>query len=149
MAKRRRKSGSGAAGKVIGALLAAVFSALFKRASRSPNTRPQAQARGDDDWPAGFHQEVVGEASYQAALRAVAGAGRVRCFTVARVVPEAGNPHDEHAVRVEVGGQTAGYLPRPAARAFRKKYGGAVDCDAFLVGGGPKKSIGAWLKLSP
>ena len=148
MARRRRKSGSGAAGKAVGALLAAIFAALFKRAFSRPDALGRAHTGDDEDWPAGYHQEVVGEASYQAALRVVAGSGRVRVFAAARVVPEVGNPHDDQAVRVEMGGQTVGYLPRPSARAFRKKYRDAVDCDAFLVGGGPKKSIGAWLKLS-
>jgi hypothetical protein len=82
--------------------------------------------------------EIRGESHYQEALSTIAGGktpdGHLMPVA-ARVIPEDGNPADPMAVRVEVRGQTVGYLSRYQARQFRKRSSIAVDCSAKIVGG--------------
>lgn len=94
-----------------------------------------------------FDVEVVGESHYQRALRQIAGAGEVRRYCAAELVPEDENPHDDKAVAVFIGGEQVGYLSRSDARAFRRRYRGVVGyCEAVIVGGGKgKNSLGVWL----
>jgi sRNA-binding protein len=55
---------------------------------------------------------------------------------VADLVPEANNPHDANAVRVDIDGLTVGYLDREDAVAFRKQLrrvievGRPIKCEA-------------------
>jgi hypothetical protein len=95
---------------------------------------------------------VAGESHYQKALRAIAGAGEVRHATEARLVPEPDNPHDPHAVVVEVQGAKVGYLPRALAAAWtprlaelaaRRRVGA---CEATIVGGADTP-LGVFLRL--
>jgi hypothetical protein len=97
------------------------------------------------DGPGDFDFEIVGEASYQDALEALAGGGtddgHSRVLVTARLVHEDGNPHDDQAVRVDVNGRTVAYLTRASARIYRRwlaKQGHAArtaTCSAVIVGG--------------
>jgi len=57
------------------------------------------------------------------------------------LVLEDENPHDSKAVRVDIDGETVGYLPRREARQYRLrlKEAGYPElrgrCDAIIVGG--------------
>lgn len=102
--------------------------------------------RGSGD----FDVEVVGESHYQDALLRVAGSGEVRHACEARLVLEDDNPYDSQAVRVDMGGQTVGYLSRTDARRYRARVtdkGLSVSCSAVIVGGGAGRSLGVWLDL--
>ncbi len=108
-----------------------------------------------------FGTAVVGESHYQEALwKAVGGptpdGGSIRFYTEARLVLEPDNPHDSNAVRVDISGQTAGYLSRDDAEYYHdyiKNIGyRVVVCQAVIVGGyriDERKyaSLGVWLDL--
>jgi hypothetical protein len=91
-----------------------------------------------------FAFEVVGEASYQEELEAIAGgrgeqSAEIDC--VAYLVPEPTNPYDRNAVQVVINGTTVAYLNRPNAVAFRefmrraRLAGHDLWCNALIVGG--------------
>ncbi len=100
---------------------------------------------------------VVGESHYQPAIRALAG-GRVttdfddavQC--VAFLIPEPENPHDRHAVRVDVAGQTVGYLEREMAAVYQPPLLALRDqakvgwCPARIMGDG-HRPYGVYLHL--
>lgn len=76
-------------------------------------------------WPTiqpGGTQEVVGEASHVDALEAIAGgrtwAGPRHRLVSASLERDPQNPSDREAVRVVVGGETVGYLPRDDTPRF-------------------------------
>ena len=107
--------------------------------------------------------EVVGEARRQPELRRLAGVsrGRVRVAQHAILVPESGNPYDENAVGVWIGGLMIGRLSRDDAAALRpgivrlvQRTGKAVALDAVIVGGGARGDgeeglLGVWLTHEP
>jgi hypothetical protein len=118
-------------------------------------------------WPTlqpGGTQTVVGEASYANALEQLArgrtwSGPRARWFT-ARLSREHANPHDPDAVRVDIGRETVGYLPRPDAARFHpmlealQRRRAMASARAHLTGGwerGPygRGSIGVTLDLDP
>lgn len=109
----------------------------------------------------GFRVDVAGESNYQAALEAACG-GRQRdgvehaCTATLRAEPA--NPYDPNAIRVEVGGELVGYLPRAAAKAFKPvaerlaRSGQVGTCAAMIVGGwdrehGDRGHFGIFLDL--
>jgi hypothetical protein len=111
---------------------------------------PQAFLNGNGN----FDLEIVGESNYQPALRRVCGPGKVRHECKAILVLEDDNPHDKKAVRVDINGDTVGYLSREAAREYRKglKKAGhpelTAECNAIIIGGGKgRDSVGVWLDL--
>jgi hypothetical protein len=89
--------------------------------------------------------DVVGESHYQSALEAASGGrtpdGAACPLVTALLVKEPRNPYDQHAVRVDVGGQTVGYIPRDWTSAFHpvlatlEQLGQAATCRAWLTGG--------------
>jgi hypothetical protein len=91
-----------------------------------------------------FELAVVGESHYQEALEEAAG-GRsedgARVRVSAALVLEDGNPYDAKAVRVDVDGQTVGYLSRRDARTYRVALARAslsdarISCAAQIRGG--------------
>lgn len=106
-------------------------------------------------WPTiqpGGTQEVVGEAAHVDALEAVAGgrtwAGPRHRLVSAALESEPANPHDPDAVRVRVGGETVGYLPRYDTPRFRALVTGlaarhdAAIARARLTGGWDRGSRG-------
>ncbi len=87
----------------------------------------------------GWTVPVVGEASYQAAIRSLyrkhGGKGHDLKVT-ATVTPEAGNAFDANAVQIEIDGRTVGYLSREMAVEYRAALGAtAGQCSAKIVGG--------------
>lgn len=91
-----------------------------------------------------FDQEIVGEASYQDALIAIAGAKSdesAEFEAIAVLVPEPNNPYDADAVCVQIDGKVVGYLSRSDAKLHRQALSEAglglssVACRALIVGG--------------
>jgi len=88
--------------------------------------------------------DVVGEASYQSNIERVLGGrttegAQLGCNAI--LVPEDTNAHDPMAVRVDIQGNTVGYLSRANAREYRaemKRLGfpsEVFSCRALIVGG--------------
>src|SRR5687768_8047775 len=121
-----------------------------------PQTRRSRGTTGGRVYPV----EAVGESHYQAALAAICG-GRSRDGVeqpvTATLILESSNPYDKDAVRVEVDGHAVGYLPRAAAKTYRKRLkkagrGDSVQCPAIVRGGwdrgsGDQGNFGIWLDL--
>jgi len=101
-----------------------------------------------------FDQEIVGEASYQPAIRVVAKSLPAGHNIVqATIELEDNNPHDDKAVAIKIGGQTVGYLSRATARAYRtlaknKSLPPVATCPAMIVGGGDGMNYGIWLGIA-
>lgn len=108
--------------------------------------------------------EVVGEASYQAALEAIVGtkpSEHVRVPVQAVLVPEPQNPYDQNAIRVDIAGQTVGYLTRDDAVRYRpgllrliESNGPHVALAGQVVGGGRddrgrQRMLGVFLDHDP
>jgi hypothetical protein len=108
------------------------------RGTRNPKPRatpPQLVA--DKGW----FIEVVGEANYQDALerawRNSTHQHNDRPLVLVTLWPEASNPHDPNAVRVDHRHEPIGYLPRNSALAYRKALGSKpASCSGIIVGGG-------------
>jgi HIRAN domain len=90
--------------------------------------------------PGTFEIEVVGESHYQGTLENICG-GRsedgANKIVEATIILESNNPHDNKAVRIDIDGQTVGYLPRESARVYRRKLKKAgyplPTCTCFAV----------------
>ena len=107
--------------------------------------------------------EVVGESRHQPELRMLAGVPRGRVWVAqhAILVPESGNPYDENAVGVWIGGLLIGRLSRDDAESLKpgifslvQRTGKAVALDAVIVGGGARGDgeeglLGVWLTHDP
>lgn len=91
-----------------------------------------------------YNFDIVGEASYQSALAAIAGAKgevgkRFECMAV--VIPETTNKHDKNAIQVIINRKLVGYFDRESAKKFHQymqknnisRAGFIVD--AIIVGG--------------
>jgi hypothetical protein len=85
--------------------------------------------------------DVVGEASYQAALDEIAGGKTYDAHEIhieASLVLEDTNRHDRNAVQIQIAGRTVGYLARATAKQFRAKVPRGVRvfaCNARITGG--------------
>ena len=96
---------------------------------------------------------VAGESHYQHALHSLAGSteGETRLETTAALIPEATNPHDPNAVKVEIEGKLVGYLPRQAAIDYGPmvkepaERGRTAVCEAMIAG--RDQMLGVFLKL--
>jgi hypothetical protein len=104
----------------------------------------------------GYSGEVVGESHYQRNLLKIAGGKApegVEIFVEAKLVLEDANPHDKHAVRVDIAGLTVGYLPRDRAFAWRAGRPPLnYSCRAVIRGGWDRGgqdqgNFGVWLDL--
>ncbi|MGE3874091.1 MAG: HIRAN domain-containing protein [Parvibaculaceae bacterium] len=85
-----------------------------------------------------FDYEIVGEASYQDSLFAIAGQNDEAASHLceARLWPEPHNPHDRNAIRVEIDDRVVGYIPRNQTAAFHEILNGrSAICEAEIVGG--------------
>jgi hypothetical protein len=107
----------------------------FMRALRAGQSGPVGSVQG----PGKFEFDIVGEGSYQPALRAIAGRKTeegVEHHCTAVLILEDSNPYDDKAVRVDIDGRTVGYLSRKHARQYRKQVPvGTMTVDAMIVGG--------------
>ncbi|MEN0039847.1 MAG: HIRAN domain-containing protein [Pseudomonadota bacterium] len=121
-----------------------------RRATRGP----RGIAVGDGS----FKGEVVGESFYQDNLQRIDAAltarGEGREFAV-DLVPDPNNPHDKHAVSVEMEGLMLGHIPRSynwellAAMDGQLGGRGPILVQARLVGGrGARSSIGLYLDIT-
>ncbi len=116
------------------------FGAQIRRGYRGEDLDHSTDART----PGTFAVEVVGESNYQQALETICG-GRSRDgaeeHITATLVLEDSNPHDKNAVRVDIAGNTVGYLSRPDARSYRQRLKQNGDdsskqtCRALIRGG--------------
>jgi hypothetical protein len=111
--------------------------------------------------PGTFSFPVVGESHYQTALASICGGYTEEGHDVvveANLVLEDSNPHDPDAVRVDIKGETVGYLSRENARQYRNRlieegYPHVVaKCMANIRGGwdrghGDKGYFGIWLDV--
>ena len=94
--------------------------------------------------PGTYSVDIVGESKYQRALESICG-GRTdesqEKIVEAILLHEDNNPHDNKAIRVDVEGETVGFLDRKLAREFRKRMkeaghpGLVARCSAMIVGG--------------
>lgn len=86
-----------------------------------------------------FYVNVVGESHYQENLALICGKRTedgVHVITEALLVPEADNPYDPNAVRVEIKGLQVGHLAREAAVAYRQLgLDGKRSYPALITGG--------------
>jgi hypothetical protein len=131
-------------------LLGAVLMALKGSSnSNAGSTVSKPVFTETDAPPVSDFLEVVGESNYQTALESLAGpksGGGVNVACLATLVPEPSNPHDRNAIRIEISGQTVGYLSRSSAKQFRaamQTLGRPVaptPCHATIRGGWKRKS---------
>ena len=101
---------------------------------------PIARVDGTGD----FRLEIVGESHYQKALEKITGGKTPDGHEMeldALLIHDDGNPYDNKAVAVTIGGDIVGYLDKKLARQFRERmeeagfpYHPAV-CKALIVGG--------------
>ncbi len=91
---------------------------------------------------------VVGESGFQENLWALVGrtSDRVLIDTMALLVPETDNPHDENAIAVWISGLQVGYLSEHAAHILRHDIVGAAELTgravavaATIAGGGVRR----------
>lgn len=95
--------------------------------------------------PGRFAINVAGESYHLASFEAICGPrceDGVEMEVRAQLTLQDDNPHDKHAVRVDVLGHQVGHLPREVARDFRRavRYGKlseyeAFECAAIIRGG--------------
>jgi len=89
--------------------------------------------------PGPYAVPVVGESHYQGVLEGICGGrteGGVEEECEAELIPEDDNRYDAKAVRVEISTQIVGYLARPDASDYRKRYAAdRVRCAAVIRGG--------------
>ena len=98
-----------------------------------------------------FNGEIVGEASYQTAIRSIMESSDSENADFV-VVPEPDNPFDSNAVAVKsVAYETIGYLPRAVAALVQPSLGtfhaerGGYPCCSGTIFGGSKGIYGVWL----
>lgn len=105
-----------------------------------------------------FDVIVVGVSFYQEALEKISGNKRVEgveLYTEANIISYDDNPHDAHAVKVDICGETVGHLSRKNAIIWRSKMisdnqSGVIKCPAKIVwdrGYNKEGSYGVWLDL--
>lgn len=114
---------------IIGVILYAVGKTMLQG-----NTLPRSGS---------YNFDIVGEASYQDALDRLAGGktdAGVNVEKWATLVMEKNNPFDPNAVRVDIEGQTVGYLSRAHAQRFRKTINRSNCAAPALITGGWKRA---------
>lgn len=110
----------------------AVDAVLEKRGPRDRKADPRP-------WDNQTSTSIVGESRHQPALAEFCkrkGDDEVRIEgAAADMVCEPENAYDNHAVRIELGGQKVGYLARGSARRYHRrvaKLGGRITVPAFV-----------------
>ncbi|WP_447502044.1 hypothetical protein [Acinetobacter pittii] len=87
-------------------------------------TKMHKKQKFTNERPIAYLVDIVGEQSYQANLRKIAGPKQERSKYVevmARVVSEPFNAYDKNAVKIEINGLTVGYLSRDDAKLLAGK----------------------------
>jgi hypothetical protein len=102
---------------------------------------------------------VVGEASYQDAIRQICGSRRwedVRCEVTAALIPEPTNKHDPNAIQVQIDSKVVGYLSRGDALDYGPMMqrlaarGKVAACKAVIAGrgqGSETMNLGVFLHM--
>lgn len=108
---------------------------------KSPAPKRRAEKANGEAW---CDLPIVGESNYQDALSRICG-GHTRdghqLHTRARLVPDPSNRYDQNAIRVDIDGQTVGYLKREHAARYTKRLmeegltGEVLDVRAYVSGG--------------
>ena len=107
-------------------------------------SRQGGELSGSLPGPGTYAFDIVGESNYQKTLEEICGGkteNGVKHLTEATLVLEDSNKFDNMAVRVDIHGQTVGYLSKKDARSYRKQLMalGHPDitcvCKATIVGG--------------
>jgi hypothetical protein len=124
-----------------------LLSWLFGSADQKTANQPVANLPG----PGTYSVDIVGESRYQFELESICG-GKTddghKKVVEAVLIHEDSNPHDNKAVRIDIGGRTVGYLSRENAREYRKALkqkghpGITASCSAVIVGGWDRGSRG-------
>lgn len=87
-------------------------------------TKMHKKQKFTNERPIVYLVDIVGEQSYQANLRKIAGPKQERSKYVevmARVVSEPFNAYDKNAIKIEISGLTVGYLSRDDAKLLAGK----------------------------
>lgn len=87
-------------------------------------TKMHKKQKFPNERPIAYLFDIVGEQSYQANLRKIAGSKQENSKYVevtARVVSEPFNAYDKNAVKIEISGLTVGYLCRDDAKLLAGK----------------------------
>ncbi len=121
---------------------------LFSRRSKQPKIDPEdlrlpEQLKTDvpgvvlTKGPTGQRVEIdiVGESFRQDSVRAVAKVADGAPFDL-YLVPDPNNPHDRNAIRVMVGNLHVGFLPRDAAKVWKKRCEAAMERRELIWGEG-------------
>ncbi len=121
---------------------------LFSRRSKQPQINPEdlrlpEQLETDvpgvvlSKGPTGqrVEIEIVGESFRQDAVRAVAKVADGAPFDL-YLLPDPSNPHDRNAVRVMVGNLHVGFLPRDAAKVWKRRCQEAMERRELIWGEG-------------
>lgn len=127
---------------VLGALFSICIAAYLYFRSQSPRSTLASVAKLHG--PGKYEFNIVGESHYQAALESLCG-GRseesARKDTEAYLYLENNNKYDSLAVRVDIEGNTVGYLSKQDARSYRMQLENLGHrnlvgiCSAIIVGG--------------
>ena len=145
---RRSKVGEKAAASILAGLISIIIklisfvftliAGLFQNNSTSNFRAVKLAGNGR------YRFEIVGESHYQSHLESLCGGRKEESAekeVEASLVLDDHNPHDNLAVRVDIGGSTVGYLSRENARKYRnylehKGHRNVVGtCPAIIVGG--------------
>lgn len=115
-----------------------------KSASGVASKKPRPKQSSEPTSDAWCDLPIVGESNYQDALSRICG-GYTRdghqLHTCASLVPEPSNPYDENAIRVDIDGQTVGYLKREHAARYVKRLTEeglareVLEVRAYITGG--------------
>ncbi|MFJ1518394.1 hypothetical protein ACG59Z_00635 [Acinetobacter sp. ABJ_C1_1] len=87
-------------------------------------TKMHKKQKITNERPIAYLVDIVGEQSYQANLKKIAGPKQERSKYVevmARVVSEPFNAYDKNAIKIEISGLTVGYLSRDDAKLLAGK----------------------------
>ena len=111
----------------------------------------------------GYRFEIVGEAKFQPDLKRIAGDHGDKYAEIektALLIPDSQDQYDNLSIRIDIDGNTVGFLSPPDARSFRRRLGGkkltgrVTSCNALIVGGklkgdGTRMQYGVKLDLKP
>jgi len=98
-----------------------------KQQARSQVTKARGSASGIRVLTTGYpFREIVGESNYYAAITKIAGKKGGEVIVDGVLSREPGNKFDSNAVKLSVGGQTVGYVPREENQQFHALLDTAV-----------------------
>lgn len=121
-------------------LAGVIWAVLHLTRTKQPLQKVQLSQNRDE-----YTFEIVGENSYQDALKSIAGAKgqESKCMFIGAVVEhEPSNPYDANAMRVSINGKTVGYFSKAHAAKMRQSMlqknislNTKLNIPAVIVGG--------------